>query len=199
MAGCTCEIEKTEKLERKTLITLLAINAAMFVVEFLAGWLAESTGLIADSLDMFADASVYAIGLYAVGKSHLIKSNAAMVCGISQIILGLGVVVDVIRRFLTSSNPDSVFMITIGILALSANVICFAIISKHRDGGVHMRATYICSRNDVIANSGVIVAGGLVNLMNNRIPDLLIGAAIAFVVIKGGFTIIQEARIEKRR
>jgi excinuclease ABC subunit A len=39
-------------VEAGTLRVLLALNAAMFAVEVVAGWMAQSTGLLADSLDM---------------------------------------------------------------------------------------------------------------------------------------------------
>jgi len=54
MSDCGCEIEQVNELERKTLIALLCINAAMFLAELTLGWLAQSTGLIAESLDMLA-------------------------------------------------------------------------------------------------------------------------------------------------
>ncbi|WP_216186968.1 cation transporter, partial [Polynucleobacter sp. MWH-HuK1] len=62
--------------ERQVLIWLLALNGAMFFVEIIAGWLAQSAGLIADALDMFADAAVYGVALYAVGKAASNKLKA---------------------------------------------------------------------------------------------------------------------------
>ena len=59
MSDCDCSIEVESRQQGRILITLLVINAAMFVVEVVAGIFAESTGLIADSLDMLADAVVY--------------------------------------------------------------------------------------------------------------------------------------------
>ncbi len=76
ISDCGCELEEADALERRTLWTLLAINASMFVVEAVAGWLGESTGLIADSLDMLADATVYGIGLYAVGRPLMAKARS---------------------------------------------------------------------------------------------------------------------------
>ena len=61
----------------------------MFFVEFIAGWLAESSGLIADSLDMLADTLVYAVSLYAVGKAIKYKANAAIFNGTLQTLLAL--------------------------------------------------------------------------------------------------------------
>ena len=173
---------------------LLAINAAMFVVEIVTGIIAESTGLIADSLDMLADASVYAIGLYAVGRAASVKIRAATLSGILQILLALGVAAEIGRRLIFGSEPQALLMVGVSVLALAANVICFVLISKFRDGEVHMRASYIFSKNDVIANAGVILAGTLVYLLDSRWPDLLIGALIVLVVARGGWSIIAETR-----
>jgi len=165
----------------------------MFIFELVLGLIAESTGLIADSLDMFADASVYSISLYAVGKSAALKGNTAKLSGILQSILAFLVLFDVLRRFILGSEPVSALMMGVGVLALIANSICLALISKHRDGGVHMRASVIFSTNDVIANIGVIISGGLVWVLGSRYPDLIVGFIIAAVVLRGGIHILREA------
>jgi cation diffusion facilitator family transporter len=198
MSDCGCEIEEAATLERRTLWTLLLINATMFVLEAAAGWLGESTGLMADSLDMLADASVYGIALYAVGRSRRLQANAAAASGVLQIALGLGVLLDVARRYLYGSEPVSTIMIGVGALAFIANVTCLMLIAKHREGGVHMRASWIFSTNDVIANVGVIVSGVLVLYLGSRVPDLVIGALVSFLVLRGGVQIIREAQEERK-
>ncbi|MFQ5714894.1 MAG: cation transporter [Candidatus Scalinduaceae bacterium] len=197
MSDCGCEVDIKNKEESKVLIILLLINASMFIAEFTLGWLGESTGLIADSLDMLADALVYSVGLYAVGKSLRVKANSAMLSGCLQMTLGIGVLLDISRRVIMGSEPDSVFMIFVGLVALVANVICLVLLAKHRDGEVHMRATWIFSKNDVIANLGVITAGVLVAYFSSAIPDLTIGCIISAVVIRGGVQIISEAKVAR--
>lgn len=199
MSSCDCSVEIEAREQKKALIILLTINAVMFVLELVMGIIAESTGLIADSLDMLADATVYCIGLYAVGKSRSAKANAAFISGIFQILLSILVAVDILRRFFIGSEPESAFMIAIGCVALLANTICLMIISKHKNGEVHMRASWIFSKNDVIANIGVIVAGILVLILGSRWPDLLIGAIIVVVVFRGGLSIIKQARYESNK
>jgi cation diffusion facilitator family transporter len=195
MSDCCCECkDAADKLERRTLWTLLVINGVMFIAEATAGWWGESTGLIADSLDMLADASVYGIALYAVGRSRRLQASAATASGVLQIALGLCAFFEVVRRFLYGSEPVSVLMIVVGALALIANVICLMLISKHRDGGIHMRASWIFSANDVIANLGVIISGILVMVLGSRLPDLIIGAVISAVVLRGGIQILREAK-----
>lgn len=197
MSNCGCEMQVQSELERRTLLLVLAINAFMFVLELALGIIAQSTGLIADSLDMFADASVYGISLYAIGKEALLKTTAAKVSGVIQVLLALLVLVEVLRRFMLGSEPVSGVMISVGMIALFANVACLRLIGRHRDGGIHMRASLIFTANDVIANAGVIVSGALVWLLNSRHPDLVIGLVIAIVVMRGGIRILKEAAEHK--
>lgn len=166
----------------------------MFLVELVMGLLGDSTGLIADGLDMLADASVYAIALFAVGRAGNLQANAAMLSGVLQIILGLTVVLEVGQRYMSGSEPVSAIMMVVGALALAANAASLRLISGHREGGVHMRASWIFSVNDVLANIGVIISGLLVLAFRNRIPDLVIGALISAMVIRGGVQILREAR-----
>jgi Co/Zn/Cd efflux system component len=188
VSGCDCA-EDAVGLEQRTLIALLTINGVMFVAEVMVGWIAESTALLADSLDMLADATVYGIALYAASRSGGTQRTAARVSGVLQIALGLGVLVEVIRRTLFGSEPTSHLMIGAGAVALVANLICLRLIAKHREGGAHMRASWIFSKNDVIANTGVIVAGLLVMALGSRVPDLVVGSIVAAVVIRGGVQI----------
>lgn len=176
--------------EAKTLRALLAINFVMFGVEIVAGIWAQSAGLIADSLDMLADASVYGVALYAVGRSASLKLMTARATGWLQLALGVGVLIEVIRRFAYGSEPQSLFMIGIGLMALAANILCLYLLASKKDSGVHMTATWICSSNDVIANAGVILAGILVMLTHSRYPDLVIGLIITAVVLNGSRRIL---------
>ena len=194
MSDCGCGSDQADKLEQKTLIALLAINAVMFLAEIILGWIAESTGLIADSLDMLADAGVYGLSLYAVGRGIQKQASAAGISGVLQIILGVGVLLEVLRRFLFGSDPESILMMMVGSVALVANVYCLMLIARYRNAGVHMRASWIFSTNDVIANLGVIISGGLVWLLGSRYPDLIIGAIISTVVVGGGIKILHEAK-----
>ena len=194
MSDCGCGSEEAEKLEKRTLIILLLINGFMFFVEAILGWVAQSTGLIADSIDMLADASVYGLSLYAVGKGLSQKATAATVSGYLQILMGIGVLLEVGRRLLFGSDPQSLLIIGVGIMALLANILCLTLISKHKDAGVHMKASWIFSANDVIANLGVIVSGILVWFAGNRFPDLVIGCIISVVVVRGGITILKESK-----
>lgn len=191
VASLQVQTEDNQGRETSILKWLLGINGVMFVVEFIVGWRAQSTGLLADSLDMFADAAVYGIALYAVGRSSNIKLRAAHLSGWLQLALVIGALSEVVRRFLFGSEPLSTLMVGMGFVALVANVWCLLLVSKNRHGGAHMKASWIFSANDVIANTGVILAGALVAWTGSRYPDLIIGSIIALIVFSGAIRILR--------
>ena len=196
MSGCGCEVEIKDASQKRVLYWLLGINATMFFVEMTVGILADSTALIADSMDMLADAVVYGIGIYAVGKSILHKAKAAQISGYFQLLLGVIILIDITRRLFLGSEPISSLMIGMGFIALIANVACLMIIRNHKNDEVHMRASWIFSANDVIANMGVIIAGVLVVWLDSRVPDLVIGCIVSIVVLRGAWMILKDAKQE---
>jgi Co/Zn/Cd efflux system component len=196
MSGCGCEVEIKDASQKRVLYWLLGINAVMFFVEMTVGILADSTALIADSMDMLADAVVYGIGIYAVGKSILHKAKAAQISGYFQLLLGVIILIDITRRLFLGSEPISSLMIGMGFIALIANVACLVIIRNHKNDEVHMRASWIFSANDVIANIGVIIAGVLVVWLDSRVPDLVIGCIVSIVVLRGAWMILKDAKQE---
>ena len=176
--------------ESGTLRWLLGINGVLFVVEMTAGLIAQSTGLIGESLDNFADAAVYGLALYAVGHSVKMQVRAAHLAGVLQLILAIGVLAEVARRFVFGSEPESLMMMVVAFVALIANTSCLLLIAKHRKGGAHMKASWIFSANDVVINVGVITAGALVAWTGSNYPDLIIGTIAGVVVLNGARRIL---------
>ena len=192
---CGSGLEHTNRHERRILTIVLLINAVMFVAEFSAGLLSGSTALLADSLDMLADAIIYALGLFALGRVSHWRARAALTSGVFQLLLGLGVAADALWKILADGLPDAATMGLFGVLALLANTVCFLLLARFRDGDINLRATWICSRNDMIGNIGVLVAAGMVTWFASPIPDIVIGLLIAAVVIRSAWQIVVEARM----
>ena len=198
LSGCP-SAPPTAETEYRILRVALLLNATMFVVGVVAGILGESTSLIADALDMLADASAYAIALVAVGRSARFKSGAAGLSGSVLLVLGIGVLADVARRAFVGSEPESLVMIGIACVSLAVNATVLRMLVRFREGEVHLRATWIFTRVDVIANIGVIASGLLVLLTGSRYPDLVVGAAIGIYVVREALEILREAREERGR
>lgn len=182
----------TSNRQRRLLWTVLVINFVFFGVEMLFGIFSNSMGLVADSLDMLADSIVYALALFAVGGTVARKNNIAKFAGYFQILLAVIGFVEVIRRFLGFEKmPDFQTMIIVSVLALMANVLCLYLLQKNKSKEAHMQASMIFTSNDVIINSGVIVAGLLVHWLNSSYPDLIIGAIVFVIVARGAYRILK--------
>ncbi|MFA6038102.1 MAG: cation transporter [Legionellales bacterium] len=164
----------------------------MFFVGLIGGVIAQSTGLIADALDMLADSFVYALALLAIGRSIRFKTIVATLSGSLLLILGFVILIDVGRRYWFGSEPESLFMIGIASISLFVNVTVLRLLQRFQQGDVHLRAAWVFTRTDVIANLGVIMSGILVAFSNSNYPDLLIGAMISLYVMKEALGILKD-------
>jgi Co/Zn/Cd efflux system component len=185
------EVKPPSSAEGRTLKLVLAINAVMFAGEAIGALVADSSALLADSLDMFADAAVYAIALFGVHRAHGTQLKAARVSGLLQLLLAIGALAEVVRRVLFGSEPEAPLMVIVALAALTANVTCMWLLARHRHGGAHMKASWIFTTNDVIANLGVIVAAAMVRLTASNVPDLVVATVIALVVLNGAIRILR--------
>ena len=180
--------------ERRVLRVALALNATMFVVGLVAGLVAQSLALLADSLDMLADALAYGLSLAAIGRPAAFKTRVAGLSGTILLVLGVGVVLDVIRRAVQGSEPDSAFMVATAMLSLVVNAYVIRTLARFRRGEVHLRAAWLFTRADVVANIGVILSGVLVFATGSPYPDLIVGLAIGCYVIREAVEILTSAR-----
>jgi Co/Zn/Cd efflux system component len=185
------ELESNE-VQSKLLWIVLAINFGFFVIEIIAGLLSRSMGLVADSLDMLADASVYGLSLWAVGSTIARKKSVARFSGVIQFVLaGLGLIEVIRRSVMADTVPDFRTMIFVSILALIANSICLYLLQRSKSREAHMKASMIFTSNDVIINSGVILAGVLVLATQSRFPDLIIGGIVFAIVVRGAIRMLK--------
>lgn len=175
------------------LITVLVINAVMFLAEFGGGLVAGSTALMADALDNLGDALVYGVSLYAIARGERWKAGAAAFKGVFILLLGLGIIVNVAIKIASGVAPSSTLMLVFGGAALIANLTCLSLLWKFRRQDLNMASTFECSRNDVISNCGVLVTAGAVAFTGSPWPDILIGSAIAAVVLRSAVRVLREA------
>jgi cation diffusion facilitator family transporter len=192
------EIATLRGEHRKVLVVVLTINAVLFVVEATAGVLAHSTALLADSLDMLGDALVYGFSLYVLWRSAEWKALAAIIKGSIMAVFGVGVLAQAAYKMLAGLVPSAETMGLIGVLVLVGNAVCFFLLLRHRSDDLNMRSTWLCSRNDIIANLSVLVAAMGVKVFDASWPDILIGAAIAALFLRSAFSVLRESFLELR-
>jgi Co/Zn/Cd efflux system component len=183
---------------RRVLWMVLAINAAMFVVEVGAGLMAGSASLQADALDFFGDAANYAISLAVAGMALRYRAGAALLKGASMGVFGAWIVGTVVWHALNGTLPSAVTMSAVGFAALAANAASFALLWAYRDGDANMRSAWICTRNDVLGNLAVLMAAAGVFGTGTGWPDLVVALVMAALALQGAAAIARQALHELR-
>jgi len=192
------ELEKLQKRQSKVLWIILIINAVMFVVEFSGGIRAASLSLTGDSLDMLGDALVYGCSLYVIQKGKKAQARSAMLKGGIMFLTAIAVFARAIYQLFAQTVPTVGLMSEIGVLALLANLICFLLLIRHRNDNINMSSVWLCSRNDIIANTSVLITAGLVFLTGSFLPDFILGLLLTVVFAQSAGKVLTQARAELR-
>ncbi|WP_229642648.1 cation transporter [Waterburya agarophytonicola] len=175
---------------------ILIINAVMFVVEFSGGIKAASLSLTGDSLDMLGDALVYGCSLYVIQKGKKAQARSAILKGGIMFLTAIAVFARATYQLFAQTVPTVSLMSEIGILALIANLICFLLLIRHRNDNINMSSVWLCSRNDIIANTSVLLTAGLVFLTDSFLPDFILGLLLTVVFAQSAGKVLQKARAE---
>lgn len=199
MTDCSCQDTATtcatsnDRALRRVLWVVMGLNAALFVAEFSVGLLAHSSALMADSLDALGDAGIYLLTLVVMAGSIRRRAGASLLKGALQGAFGLFVIVEVVRRAIAGETPDAGLMAVMSLVALAVNVTAFVLLTRFRNKDLNLRSVWLCSRNDLANNLGVLGAAGLVAWTGTRWPDLVVGLLIATLFLQTSFTVLRAA------
>jgi hypothetical protein len=193
-----CESAQTDNRYRRILWAALAVNLTMFGVELVASIIAGSVSLRADALDFLADAANYAVALAVVGLALQWRARAALLKGGVMGLFGLWVAASTIHHALTGTVPHAEVMGAVGLLALAANLAVAGLLYRYRTADSQAMSVWLCTRNDCIANLGVMAAGAGVWMSGTPWPDILVAAVIACLGLSSAAQVIRQARYELR-
>ena len=193
--GChgTPRFDGVDPRYRRVLWIVIALNAAMFVVETAGGQLAGSQALQADALDFLGDTLTYGLSFAVIGTSLRLRSGVALLKGVSLTLMGLWVFGATAYHVLVLGVPRADLMGAIGVLALAANVASVLLLRPYKDGDANVRSVWLCSRNDAIGNVAVMVAAGAVSATRSAWPDLAVAAAMAALFLNSSLQILRQA------
>lgn len=202
MAGCNCDdnvkFDGMTAAYKRILWVVIAINGIMFLVEMTAGMIASSQALKADALDFLGDTATYTITLMVLGMPLVWRARAALVKGASLGLMGIWVLGSTIYYALVLDVPQAEIMGSIGLLALTANMVSVLLLLRHRDGDANVRSVWLCSRNDAIGNLAVIFAASGVWATSSAWPDLIVAGVMASLFLWSSAQIVSQALSELR-
>ncbi len=184
--------------KRRILWIVLVLNLIMFFVEGISGWLAQSNALMADALDMLGDAAIYGFSLFVIQLAPIWRTRAEILKAVIMSLFAFGVLGSAIYRVSHQAVPLATTMGIVGTLALVTNLFCAYLLLRFRDDDINMRSAWLCSRNDVLANLGVLLAAGGVAWTSSHWPDLAVGVIISGLILQSSFGIFKDARQEMK-
>ncbi|UUX96638.1 cation transporter [Aquabacterium sp. J223] len=187
-------LDANQAADRRILWWVLLINVGQCLAGVAVGLWAASTAVIGAALDNLADASVYGVSLYAVGRAASIKVRAARLSGWLLIGLAAMLVVEVLRRFFGGEAPIGPAMMGMAAINAALNIVCLRLLKRHRGEDVNFKASAIFTNNDSIVNLAIVLSGALVMLWGSNLPDLVLGLVVAAIAGNGGREILAEAR-----
>lgn len=190
--GKTKALEKLKGRQKRVLWIVLGINAVMFFVEFGGGVRAQALSLTGDSLDMLGDTLVYGSSLYVLNQGRKAQAKSALLKGGIMFFSAIAVFARATYQLFIGGIPNAHLMSSIGLLALGTNLICLYLLTRHRNDNINMSAVWLCSRNDIIANTSVLAAAGLVFLTHSPIPDLVVGLLLTVVFAKSAGKVLSQ-------
>lgn len=198
--GCHADEERAERNPgyRKALWIVASLNLGFGIAELIGGFIANSQALKADALDFLGDGSITFVALLALAWTAAARARVALAQGIFLAALGVWVIGMAAWRAFNAVPPEAELMGGIGIVALMINVSAALILARFREGDANVRAVWLFSRNDALANVAVIIAALLVAWTNSAWPDLIVAACIAGLFIHSSTEIIRNARLELR-
>lgn len=188
------DLDASQAADRRILWWVLLVNVGQCLAGVAVGLWAASTAVIGAALDNLADASVYAVSLYAVGRAASIKVKAARLSGWLLIGLAAMVAVEVLRRFFGGEAPVGPAMMAMAAINAALNIVCLRLLRRHRGDNVNFKASAIFTSNDSIVNLAIVLSGALVMWWGSNLPDLVLGLVVAVIAANGGREILAEAR-----
>lgn len=196
--SCSSQVPVADAGYRRVLVLALLINAAMFVIEVVAGSAAGSKALLADALDFMGDAANYAISLYVLDRSLVWRARASLLKGLTMAGFGVWVLLVTVTGLMRGDVPEAATMGAVGLLALAANVGVALMLFRHRSGDSNRESVWICSRNDAIGNVAVVLAAIAVWFSGSHWPDVLVALVMATLALTGAARILRSAFGELR-
>ena len=197
MSGCGCDsvcnAAPPDPGYRRALWIALVLNALMFGVEIVASFAAQSVSLLADAVDFLGDAGNYGVALFVLGLAPVWRSRTALWKGWLMVGYGVFVLGKSVWQWAAGGVPEPFIMGWVSLLALAVNVGVAALLYAHRQGDAQARSVWLCSRNDLASNAGVILAAGVVAMTGSAWPDAVVGALVAMLFLHSSLQVLREA------
>lgn len=142
---------------------------------------------------MLGDAIAYGSSLYVIHRGRKAQAKSALLKGGIMFLSAVAIFARATYQMFAGTVPEVQLMGAVGFMALCANLLCLLLLTRHRKDNINMSSVWLCSRNDIIANTSVLLAAGLVLLTQSAWPDLIIGLLLTLVFAQSAGKVLSES------
>lgn len=184
---------------RPVVLRVAGLNLGYFCIEIAVALAIGSVALIADSVDFLEDAAINLLIFAGLGWSARNRARLGAVMAGILVVPALATAYAAYEKVSDLAAPDPVALSLTGLGAFAVNLVCAAMLARHRHGaGSLTRAAYLSARNDTVANVAIVAAGLVTALYPSPWPDLIAAAGIAILNADAARDILSAARAEWR-
>lgn len=190
---------------RGRLAVVFSITLAVFVVELVGGFLANSLALLADAGHMFTDVAGIGLALTAIwfagrpatgGRTFgylRLEVLAAIVNAVLLFGVGAFVLFEAWRRLSEPPEIASGLMLGVALLGLGANAVSLFLLRDAQSESLNMRGAYLEVMGDLAGSVAVIVAAIVIALTNFTAADAIASAALGLLIIPRTWRLLRDA------
>jgi cobalt-zinc-cadmium efflux system protein len=179
---------------RGRLAAVLAVSAAVLVVQLVGAGISGSLALLADAAHLLTDVFGLSLALVAAALAQrpvtlertwgYRRAEVLAAAAQAAVLLAVGVYVlaEAVQRLVRPQEVEAAAMVAFGLVGLAGNLVGVALLARSRRDDLNLRAAFLEVVNDALGSAAVVIAAVLVATLGwlraDAVASLLIGALI---------------------
>ncbi|MDP9312588.1 MAG: cation diffusion facilitator family transporter [Chloroflexota bacterium] len=186
------------------MIFALVLTATLMLVEVIGSFVTGSLALLADAGHMLTDVAALGLSLGAAWLTqrpatrqrtfgfHRAEILAALLNGMSLLVLSLYVIYEAISRLWAPPVVESGLLLVIAAAGLIANAVAGAVLLSSAGANLNVRSAYLHVVGDALGSVGALIAAGLMYVFGWYLADPLLSLALSVLLIWGAWRLLRE-------
>lgn len=183
----------------------LGLTLVFVFIEAIAGIIGNSLALLTDAVHNLTDVIALGLSWYAIRLTtqpanarktygyHRAGILVALINSTTLVIISLGIFYEAWRRFRNPPEVESGILITVGVIAVTINVITALLVRKGSEHDLNIRSTFLHLMGDVFSTIGAVIAGIMIYFTNANWLDPLVSVLIGFLILYNAWGILRDA------
>ena len=200
-----CAHRVPERKHGRALRFVLVITASFMVVEFVAGWIANSLALLSDAGHMLTDVAALTLALFAAWIAQRpatpdktfgylrLEILAALVNGAALFVVAGVIVWDAVGRLADPPAVEPRILFGVASAGLAVNIVAAWLLHSGRGESLNIRGVYLHVLGDLLGSIGAMAAGAIILLTGWMLADPVISVGIALLILVGAWRLVRES------